>query len=128
MSMNERLDLITCPVGKTQSCNNTVRTLLPSPSGGHWGIFWYVWVEVSSSQIFLLESWIAPAAHGKNIIYSTRHHWWEANLNFLLAETDDLEATQTLLAQHLSEELPPQWYKNYLELENNLKEKCIFLG
>lgn len=123
----ERLNLSTCPVDKTQSFNNSVRTLLLSSSGGNWSMCWHVWVEFSSSQIFLLESWIAPAAYGKNIIYSIRRHWWETNLNFLLAEIDELEATQTLLAQHLNEDVPPQWYKNYLELENNLKEKCIFL-
>lgn len=90
-------------------------------------MFWHVWVEFSSSQTFPLKSWIAPAAYGKNIIYWIKHHWWETNLNFLLAETDDLESTQTLLAQYLCEDVPPQWYKNYLELENNLKEKRIFL-
>lgn len=88
-------------------------------------MFWHVWVEFGSSQIFLLESWIAPAAYDKNIIYGLRYYWWETNLNFLLAEIDDLKATQTLLAQYLSEEVPPQWYKNYLESENNLKEKWI---
>lgn len=87
----EWLNLITCPVDKTQSFNKA------SYWEGHWGTFWHVWVEFSSSQIFLLESWIAPAAYGKNIIYSIRHHWWETNLNHLLAEIDDFEATQILL-------------------------------
>lgn len=116
----ESIDLITCPVDKTKSFNT-------SYSEGQWGIFWHVWVEFSSSQIFLLESWIAPSAYGKNIIYSIRHHCWATNLNFLLADIDNLEAIQTLLAQHLSEKVPPQCCKNYPELENYLKEKCILL-